>query len=726
MNYKNKFVAQSLSTLLKGKIKTRVLVPALLLCGSGSVFSSALIGAEVVPLAESSQARSLEEMLVTARRGPEDSLRLIGQVGKVTEQTLSEVGHAHLQEAAVRIPGVWLSRGNGQEMLASVRSPVYTGAGSCGEVLVAEDGLATRPAGLCNVNQLFEVNTEQARGLEVLRGPGSVFYGANAVHGVINSLSPSFQSNYITLERGPHQYWRSKVGVGGEAGNQRVWVAAHGVSDGGSKEDSGFDQQKISVKHQLNAGLLDEAGVATDVEVETLLSLVNLNQETAGYSKGFESYEQASWEANSNPEAYRDAQALRLSSRISGESSASRRWQVTPYVRNSEMQFLQHYLPGQPEESNEQKSVGVQASIEQRLNDQMTAWLGVDIEWADMEVAEFQSDTFISNTNARYQGQHYDYSVASQQFALYGNLAWQLTDALQTEFGLRWEGLSYEYDNHMVGGSSQADGSGCGAGASGECRYFRPDDRSDDFSNVSGHLGLNLAVQDDLTVYGRLARAYRAPQINERYRLLAGQSVDEFGDKSIDSLELGIRSRGERLQVDLSAYWMQKRDVILKASNNATVGDAKTEHKGVELQSAYQFLDVWRLTGALSWAEHRVMRASDFSSGSNASGLLIDTAPQWMGSLQLRYQPSKMAYAELEAVYMDDYYLDAANEHEYAGHTVYHALFGVRLGAQWQGRLRIQNLTDERFAERADFAFGSYRYFTGESRGVFVEVKKTF
>jgi len=723
MNYKNKFVAQPLPLLPQGGINLSVFFSALLLCGSGSSFAAPV---DEMPAAEMNQAEGLEEMVVTARRASESSLRLIGQVAKLSEQTLSEVGHAHLQEAAVRMPGVWLSRGNGQEMLASVRSPVYTGAGSCGEVLVAEDGLATRPAGLCNVNQLFEVNTEQAAGLEVLRGPGSVFYGANAVHGVINSLSPTFQSNYVALEHGPHQYWRSKVGVGGEVGNQRLWVAANGVSDGGSKTDSGFDQQKISVKHQLNTGLLDEAGVAAGVEVETLLSLVNLNQETAGYIKGFEAYEQAAWEANSNPEAYRDAQALRLSSRIAGESSANRRWQVTPYLRKSEMQFLQHYLPGQPEERNEQKSVGVQASVEQHLNEQIRVWLGADAEWADMAVEEFQQDTFISNTNARYQGQHYDYRVKSQQLALYGNLAWQLTDALQTEFGLRWEGLSYDYDNRMVGGSSKADGTGCGAGGADDCRYFRPGDRRDNFTNVSGHLGLNLALEDDLAVYGRVARAYRAPQINERYRLLAGQSVDEFGDKAIDSLELGIRSRGERLQVDLSGYWMQKRDVILKASNNATVGDAKTEHQGVELQAAYQLKEAWRLTGALSWAEHRVMQASDFSSGDNAAGLLMDTAPQWLGSMQLRYQPSPKVYAELEAVYMDDYYLDAANEHEYAGHTVYNALLGLRLGEQWQGRLRVQNLTDERFAERADYAFGSYRYFTGESRGIFAELQKTF
>jgi hypothetical protein len=63
---------------------------------------------------------------------------------------------------------------------------VLTGAGACGAVLVLEDNIPIRPVGTCNVNELFEVNLEQAAAIEVLRGPGSVLYGSSAVHGIIN------------------------------------------------------------------------------------------------------------------------------------------------------------------------------------------------------------------------------------------------------------------------------------------------------------------------------------------------------------------------------------------------------------------------------------------------------------------------------------------------------------------------------------------------------------
>ena len=63
---------------------------------------------------------------------------------------------------------------------------MLAGAGACGAFLVAEDSLPIRPVGFCNLNEMFELNYEQAGQIEVLRGPGSAMFGASAVHGVVN------------------------------------------------------------------------------------------------------------------------------------------------------------------------------------------------------------------------------------------------------------------------------------------------------------------------------------------------------------------------------------------------------------------------------------------------------------------------------------------------------------------------------------------------------------
>ena len=151
---------------------------------------------------DTSQNIEIETITVTGRRNDQNISELIGSVASVTSEELERISHAHINQTAARIPGVWLSRGNGQELLAAVRSPVFTGSGSCAEILTTEDGLPIRPTGMCNVNQLFEVNTEQASGLEVWRGPGTVFYGSNAMHGVINTVSPEVINNNLSLQIG--------------------------------------------------------------------------------------------------------------------------------------------------------------------------------------------------------------------------------------------------------------------------------------------------------------------------------------------------------------------------------------------------------------------------------------------------------------------------------------------------------------------------------------------
>ena len=102
----------------------------------------------------------VEEIVVsgelTARMGE------VGSWSAADAEDLDLIGATHPTEALVRVPGVWISRGSGQEHLTAIRSAVLTGAGACGEFLYLENGLPVRPAGFCNVNNLFEHNTEQA------------------------------------------------------------------------------------------------------------------------------------------------------------------------------------------------------------------------------------------------------------------------------------------------------------------------------------------------------------------------------------------------------------------------------------------------------------------------------------------------------------------------------------------------------------------------------------
>lgn len=652
------------------------------------------------------EPKSIESIIVTGRRDSQSIDNLIGTIGQVTSSELELVGHAHISQAAARLAGVWLSRGNGQELLAAVRSPVFTGAGSCGAIQTSEDGLPIRPTGLCNVNQLFEVNTEQAAGLEIWRGPGTVFYGSNAMHGVINSLSPKVSRNSLAIETGSNDYHRIKLGLRKEFGSQQWQIAANGVKDGGFKDNSGFGQQKLSLKHQWTG---------RDITSKTHLSMVNLNQETAGYIRGENAYrDPLLWKTNPNPEAYRDAQAIRLSSQLSG-SRKNDEWQITPYFRHSSMNFLQHYLPGKPREKNGQTSGGVQSSLKKSLDNKINLWLGADLEWANMWVDEFQANSLGSADNVRYQGQHYDFEVDSQQIAAFANLERPVNDKLSLEAGLRIETIHYDYQNNMLSGTSRDNGSPCNS-SDGSCRYFRPADRSDSIDNYNFQMGVKYQLNPQLSVYSRIASAYRAPQINELYRLQKEQQITDIKSEQLESVEAGMRFTKNALSAEFNLYRMNKQQVIIKDSDGFVVNDGETSHRGIEWQLGYALAPEWQIATAGAWAAHTYV-GSGLLSGND-----IDTAPRHQGSAHLLYQPSEQTSAELEWLYLGSYFLDAENTHKYPGHNVLNLSWRQSYG-QWDLRLRVTNLGDKRIADRADYAFGSYRYFVGEGRGFIFQIK---
>src|SRR5512135_2422250 len=122
------------------------------------------------------RATALEEIVVTATRRPLPAHDVPLSLGAVGGDELRLLGSTHHAEALNRLPGVIIQRGSGQESLTAIRSPVLTGAGSCGAFLLLENGIPIRPVGFCNVNELLEVNTEQASAIEVLRGPGTALY----------------------------------------------------------------------------------------------------------------------------------------------------------------------------------------------------------------------------------------------------------------------------------------------------------------------------------------------------------------------------------------------------------------------------------------------------------------------------------------------------------------------------------------------------------------------
>ena len=663
-----------------------------------------------------------DELVVTAHREQIASLDLIGNTARLTEDRIHLTNPLHISELGAAAAGTWFSRGNGQENLTAIRSPVLTGPGACGSFLVLEDGIPTRPTGFCNINEMLEVPSEIAHAVEIIRGPSNALYGSNGLHGTTNILLPEpglapGWTGGATL--GPDDFYRGKLGWDAEYGANAFDLGVLVDSYGGWRDDSGYDQQKAFFRADRSL---------TNSKLGVGVSVQNLDQATAGFIVGEDAYKDSALSrTNPSPEAFRKADSQRLSVRwASAPNDARGGADLRVFLRRSDMEFLQHFIPGQPLEKNGQWSTGLVSTWIRSWGD-ATLTAGLDLEYMDAFIQQYQAEVlngdsaFLNETLP--QGGHYDFDVSSVLAAPYAQIEIPLRSDWRVLGGVRVEYMRYEYDNKLLDGNTRDDGTPCGFGG---CRYNRPADRSDGFLNIAPNIGLAYSINTDTQLFATLSRGFRAPQITELYRLQNNQNVADLDNVTLDSLEVGIHWQNTQYRLEATGFVMQKRNEIFQDADRNNVSSGRTQHFGTEVQAEARF-DSGFYTGlAATWARH--VYDFDFEARGDTiqSGNDIDTAPRTLGSVRVGWAGPRVLL-ETEGIHIGSYYLDPSNAHKYDGHNLLNARAVWRISDDWSVTGRVNNALDTRYADRADFAFGNYRYFPGRPREFLLEVSyRTF
>jgi outer membrane receptor protein involved in Fe transport len=671
-------------------------------------------GLAALPLsAAPARGTGLEEIVVTAQRQAVATIVTPLSIGRVGADSIRLVGATHSSEILNRVPGTLVQRGSGQESLTAIRSPVLTGAGSCGAFLFLENSIPIRPVGFCNVNELLEVNTEQADAIEVLRGTGTALQGSNAVHGMINVLqeAPSLLPQWrLGLGAGPDEFRRASFVAARDGEATGAAIKALYTHDGGWRDQSGFDEGKLNATVTLGAG----GSVPSRID----LAATVLDQETAGFITGRNAYRDPDLSrSNPNPEAFRDAHAVRLTGLLEPVTDWPGTLQLRPYLRSSRMEFLQHFLLGKPLERNGQDSAGLISSIDWQLHERLSLVTGIDLERAESHLVEDQAGPTVG---IRPTGLHYDYDVVSSVAAAYAQAEYALTPSLHLAAGARLEYVGYDYDNRMLAGNTDANGQPCSPNA---CLYSRPADRRDSFVNTAPKLSLRWDAAAGLMLYANASVGFRPPEMTELYRLQRGQSVADLDSERIEGYELGIKLAQGPWRAELAGFDMGKSNVILRESSGFNVSNGRTSHEGVEYQLSWQALDSLRASVGGTFARHRYDFSRAVEGGETiTAGDDIDTAPRELLRAALEYSPLPAVAAEAEWQVVGDYFLDAANAHRYPGHELLNLRARWEFLPGWTAALRLNNALDRAYADRADFAFGSYRYFPGRPRSVFAEI----
>jgi outer membrane receptor protein involved in Fe transport len=675
---------------------------------------------DAAPAPSAAARPALAEVVVTAARAREMRLEVPGSIARVDEDALRLIGSRQAAVALNRVAGVMVQRGSGQESLPAIRSPVLTGAGSCGAFLVLEDGLPIRPVGTCNVNELFELNTEQAHAIEVIRGPATAAYGAGAVHGIVNVITPSvadLDRIGASLEGGSDDFRRIGFNAATGDGPEGWGAYGHYTHDDGFRFHTATEEGKLNLLHDATLG---------DGELRLRAAGTLLNQDTGGFVRGFDAYRDPVLRlSNPNPEAFRNAWSTRASATYEISPCEGCARSASLLLRDSRMRFLQHFLLGEPLEQNGQRSLQISVNDARPLpgHDALRLRIGAELESADSSLLETQDAPTTGATAAaraiRPAGRHYDYDVKSLTGGAYAALEWQLAPRLRAGAALRADTTRYEYDNHMLAGNTDDKGVPC---AFGGCLYSRPADRSDRFDNLTPKFDVSWAFAPTDRLYAAATRGFRPPEATELYRLQRQQTLADLRSERLDSAELGWRHEDGRFVASLAAFAMLKRHVILRDANGFNVSDGSTRHRGIEYELQARLAERITVSATGTFARHLYGFSRSIDQGETIiEGKDVDTAPRQLHRLAVEWSPSAAVRTELEVQNVGAYFADAANLRRYPGHTVANLVAGWRTTGRTRLTLRVENLFDRYYADRADFAQGEWRYFPARGRSVFLE-----
>jgi vitamin B12 transporter len=494
--------------------------------------------AHAVHAADQNHADNLDPVIVTATRTAITADEALSSVTVITRADIERLQPLSVEDLLTGLPGVSFANSGG----IGQQTSLFMRGTNSSHTLVLIDGVRIGSVG--NGLPAFEqIPVEQIERIEIVRGPRSSLYGADAIGGVIQiftrhgsrdgGLAPSF-----SVTTGSENLLRGQAGLSG--GDDHAW---YNLSVG-AQHTRGINSCKIGAAEVF-------AGCYTDEPDNDPFRNENLAA-SGGYRWDDGAQLTGTW--------------LRSLGEINFDGSYQNRSRTVQQVAGAAFSI------------NPLEAWKTTLSVGQNLD-----------RYDNYENQDFVGYIYSRRNQASWQN---DISVATNQLLTLG-VDWQ-QEHIDSDTGF----LASRRDN--TGGYAQYQGTF----GNNEVQLSARRDHNGQYGNHNtGAAAWGYHFDDGLRVSASYGTAFHAPTFNDLYYPYGSGNPDLKPEQS-RSAELGVNQQVGVWNWGLNVYETRIDQLITLDSNFVPQNISKARIRGVEGQLGVN-LDGWRLQGYLTWLQPR-------------------------------------------------------------------------------------------------------------------------
>ncbi|MDT8448218.1 MAG: TonB-dependent receptor [bacterium] len=671
----------------------------------------------------------IDEISVTATRTKRKTSEVSASVSVVNSEKLEDESMYNIKDALTSTPGVQIDTKNGgYDSRLVIRGAGLKAAYGVREIMVLLDGVpVTDPDSFTRFDLIDTQNIEQ---IEVVKGPNSTLWGANAAGGVVNIITKDpLKTKQGSLKVGAGNFGRANANIfwndnlGGSLFYNLSLSHREAKNDWRRWNEFSTDQVSLAPTWMFEDG--------SSLETRLVYSQADMQLPGSLDEEMFKTYE----ETGKAPES---TGIWQYSGRYSTNSYLSTRfkkqignWEIVPMLYANQWSHRHPVYAQIGKASALNLGTDLQANLEhpsgtltfgisqRQENYDSKSYAFGDVE-TERVTSRWASYDKIVKVNSDAEGELNETGKRSTQLSgVYIQESWRPADGWIVDAGVRHDqigfnlsGEIYRYYSSYTStysdcGSTATD---CGGTAVDQGKY----DFSKNYSATSPRIGVNYRVAPGANVYAALASGIQTPtqgELSSNHQLELVQSIN---------YEMGLKMRQNQFELDSAVYQNLLSNEVVKVINSdgrtEYTNAGKTKKLGFEFSGNYQVSD--EVTAGLSYTAND-FRFVDYMEpvSSNGTTVLVDRSgnrmaysPDQMYSLMAGYKQPQGLRASMQADSWGAYYIDSENSQTYEGFQfVTKAMVGYELG-RYDLRFNVENLFDQRYAVEVTKSYGSKYY----------------